>query len=267
MKSSSFLNHLAIAATITLIPLSSAVAGETQPPVIQTPEPSSRWEYRTELYGWFTGLKGTTGPEGFTADVDDSANDILKNLKMAAALQFEARNGQWGIIADGFYSCLGTSGTPTGPRFDNINIDMKQFLGELMVAYRLKESAQGSFDLYGGIRYNYLSMAFSAEKSRQGMQILPEYTSISKHWVDPVIGIRGQWNMTEKWFLAGKADIGGFGVGSDLVYTLQATAGYNFTEMISAELGYRYAGTDYTDSPFVYDMAQAGIYTGLIFKF
>jgi opacity protein-like surface antigen len=267
MQSSSLLTHLAVAVAVTLIPLSSAVAGEAQEPVIQTPEPSSGWEYRTELYGWFTGLKGTTGPENFTTDVDDSANDILKNLKMAAALQFEARNGQWGFIADGFYSCLETSGTPPGPRFDHVSIDMKQFLGELMVAYRVQESTQGFFDLYGGIRYNYLSMDFSDVSNQPKRQLLPEQVSASKHWVDPVIGIRGQWNMTEKWFLAGKADIGGFGVGSDLAYTLQATVGYNFTEMISAELGYRYASTDYIDSSFVYDMAQAGIYTGIIFKF
>ena len=265
MKQPTLLHHFAIASAITFSPLCSAVAGEAKAPIIQIAEPSSEWEFSAELYGWFPGLKGTTGAGDFTTDVDSSASDVIQNLKMAATLKFEARKGRWGFIGDGFYSLLGASGDPTGPRYDKINIDMKQFLGEVMVAYRVQESSQGFYDVYGGIRYNYLSMKFSAESSGHGR--LPEDASTSKTWVDPVIGIRGQWNITEKWFLAGKADIGGFGVGSDLVYTLQATAGYHFTQLISAELGYRYTSTDYSDSPFVYDIEQAGFYTGLIFTF
>jgi opacity protein-like surface antigen len=101
----------------------------------------------------------------------------------------------------------------------------------------------------------------------QLQQRLPTSVSADKTWTDPIIGARAQWNINDKWFLAGKGDIGGFGVGSDFAWNLQATVGYQFTETISAELGYRYYQTDYSDGGFVYDMAESGLYTGVNFRF
>lgn len=75
-----------------------------------------------------------------------------------------------------------------------------------------------------------------------------------------------QWNISEKWDLAGKSDIGGFGVGSDFVWTIQGSIGYNFTEKVSADQGYRYMQTDYSKGDFTYDVATAGIYTSLNFN-
>ena len=48
---------------------------------------------------------------------------------------------------------------------------------------------------------------------------------------------------------------------------MQATVGYNFTNNVSAELGYRYLHTDYKDGAFKYDIAQAGLFTSLNFEF
>jgi opacity protein-like surface antigen len=56
-------------------------------------------------------------------------------------------------------------------------------------------------------------------------------------------------------------------VGSDLTWSLQATVGYNFTEKVFVELGYRYLDTDYQDGGFTYDVEQAGLYTGLSIRF
>jgi opacity protein-like surface antigen len=48
---------------------------------------------------------------------------------------------------------------------------------------------------------------------------------------------------------------------------VQATVGYQFSEAVSTEIGYRYMDTDYTDGAFVYDMASHGLYLGLNFRF
>jgi hypothetical protein len=96
---------------------------------------------------------------------------------------------------------------------------------------------------------------------------LPTKGSDNKQWVDPIIGARAQYNFNDRWFVAGNADIGGFGVSSDITWSLEATVGYNFTRNVSAELGYRHLYTDYSDGGFDYEMAQAGIYTGLNIRF
>lgn len=400
------------ATTLALIAsCGAAIAGTTQTIITESdelPPASNAWEFRVTPYGWLTALSGTTGPAGYTTEIDDSFGDILKNLKMYAAFQVEARNQRWGIIADGFYADLGTSGSPPGPLYNRASVDMKQFIGELSLAYRVYQSPQGFVDLYAGLRYNDLSMEFASDLNLPGIQSvsdttvqrittgidqraqaivqpkaasfktgsaarraaiesqitaaieaeaetrvkqdlkkqlleihrngtnlrtiernrisravksqrlrlarstanlevaklrasvdaslrnkvaqaearvqsaeqelsnalnnqlqqrLPTNASADKSWTDPIIGARAQWNIDDKWFLAGKGDVGGFGVGSDFAWNLQATVGYQFTETISAELGYRYYQTDYSDSGFVYDMAQSGLYTGLNFTF
>ena len=45
----------------------------------------------------------------------------------------------------------------------------------------------------------------------------------------------------------GQADIGGFGVGSDLTWSLLGTFNYVFTDKWSASLGYKYLSVDYDD--------------------
>jgi hypothetical protein len=391
--------------------ISAAFGGATAGAVIETPPAPavSPWTFEASLYGWLLGVDGTTGVGPFTSNVDESFSDLLSNIEMAAALRFEARNGRWGFIADGFYAELGASGNPPGPLYDYVDINLKQFIGELDVAYRVYDSPSGFVDLYAGVRYNSLKMDFNGSLDNAGIQAvsdnasarvvngireranaivqpqvaaykaaaavdraaiesaltadieaeadgrvkrdlekqlleirrsggldardiasakitvavtkqraelaastaelkvaqlrasvdaslqadvtaarsrvaqaekklasainkqlasrLPTDASAKEDWLDPIVGVRAQWNINEKWFLAGRSDIGGFSVGSDFVWTVQATVGYNFTRSVSAELGYRYMHTDYTNDAFVYDVANGGIYTSLNIKF
>ena len=103
----------------------------------------------------------------------------------------------------------------------------------------------------------------TANSTRCPPASLPTWTGL----VDPIVGFRAQWNINEKWYLAGKSDIGGFGVGSELAWTLQATVGYNINESSSVELGYRYLHTDYDDDSVLYDVAEAGLYMSYNFRF
>jgi len=250
--------------------ISQVFAGPTEQPIMETPEPTSGWEFSIEPYAWLTALDGDVGlvgPLGVvrTANVDASFGDIADKLDFAFALQFEARKGPWGFIVDGFYSDLSQSFTPPTALHTNGNLEMQQFIGELYAAYRVTESPAGFLDLYAGIRYNYLSNRLTEDAA--SILVTDIDISESKNWIDPIIGVRGQWEISEKWFLAAAADIGGFGVNSDFAWSIQSTFGYNFTENISAELGYRYLHTDYDKDNFIYDIAQSGLYTGVKFRF
>jgi hypothetical protein len=68
-----------------------------------------------------------------------------------------------------------------------------------------------------------------------------------------------------------RLDAGGFGIGSDFTWQLQANVGYRFSELFQTTLGYRYIGIDYdngegTDS-FVYDVDTYGFVLRLGFNF
>ena len=73
--------------------------------------------------------------------------------------------------------------------------------------------------------------------------------------------------MTEKLFLIGRGDVGGFGVGSDLTWQASGAFGWQINEAWSLELGYRYMDIDYTGGNFTFDAAEAGVFSSLTYRF
>ncbi len=61
----------------------------------------------------------------------------------------------------------------------------------------------------------------------------------SVDFVDPVLGVRGQWALGERWNLDLRVDIGGFGVGSEFSTQLGALFGYKLSKAWNLGLGYR----------------------------
>jgi opacity protein-like surface antigen len=62
------------------------------------------------------------------------------------------------------------------------------------------------------------------------------------------------------------ADIGGFGVGSDLTWQLFGGVGYQCTRNVEVEAGWRYLAIDYDDDGMVFDATVSGLILGLGFK-
>jgi len=267
-------------AAIGCVSSSIALAGSptsivTPPPIPTLPSGDSDWEFRVEPYIWVPSLDGTVGIRGRTTDIDFSLSDLLNSssssyesydVRMLFAMQLEARKGRWGLVADVVYVDLDVTGTPPSPRHFSSNVDFTELLGNLLATYQITDTPAGFLDLYAGARVNSLSLGVGAQADLINFPAEPSfYDSQSETWVDPVIGLRGQWNMTEKFFLAGKADIGGFGVSSKFLWSAQATLGYQFTDRFSTEIGYSFYDTDYENGGFTYDMAMGGVFLGFNF--
>jgi len=91
----------------------------------------------------------------------------------------------------------------------------------------------------GGVRYVYfeteIDTALASGRSRDD------------DFLDPLVGARCQWVITEGFWLAARGDIGGFGIGSDLSWQLVGTIGWDPSEGVSVLAGYRLLDIDYTD--------------------
>ena len=85
--------------------------------------------------------------------------------------------------------------------------------------------------------------------------------------MDPIVGIKGQYDFNEKYFLRYNGDIGGFGVSSELSWQAFVGLGYNVSENFSIALGYRGLGSDYERRGFVYDVITHGPVIGFEFRF
>ena len=96
---------------------------------------------------------------------------------------------------------------------------------------------------------------------------IPSNLGGSKSWIDPIVGFRARYNFTNHLYAVAKADIGGFGVGSDLTWQVFGALGYQFNQHWSTELGYKHLSVDYSKDGFVYDAAMSGVFLGLTYTF
>jgi hypothetical protein len=96
---------------------------------------------------------------------------------------------------------------------------------------------------------------------------LPTAASGDQWWVDPIVGLRGQINLTRWLFLAVQGDVGGFGAASVFAANVSASLGINFTRNIFLETGYRFFYMDRSHDGFSYDAGEYGLFSGIGVKF
>ena len=86
-------------------------------------------------------------------------------------------------------------------------------------------------------------------------------------WFDPYIGLRGRYDFSKVFYTAARAEIGGFGVGSSLMWQVEAAIGCNLTRSIFTEIGYRALSFDYEGNGLTFDTITHGpqITTGIRF--
>jgi opacity protein-like surface antigen len=243
--------------TILALSLSHAMAGSPTMPVetpITMPE-VSEWQVRAALYGWAQGLDGDIAVQGTSAPVDIGFDDILENLDIAVMGLVEINRGRWGFLADFNYAKISDK-VPTGAGV--VDFEEKQFVGNFFVTYEALQTETFKFDVYGGVRVNWLEV---------NLTLPPDSVSADKSWVDPVIGARFQSELGENFFVRGVADIGGFGVASDLTWQAMLGLGYRVTDNGSLFAGYRALSTDYSSGGFTYDLVASGLLIGFEYRF
>lgn len=228
------------------------------------PAKKEKWEFLVAPYAFLAGTSGdaalgVTGP----SEIDLKFRDILENLQFAFMLRGEAYKGDWGVIVDYSYLKLGSDfDTPQEILRD---VTFRQSVFELFASRRFQKD-WGVIYLFGGIRvWNYnLELAF------QNIQI--SRITRKQDWVDPTVGGRIFFNVSPR-FLAGlRADIGGFGLGSDIAFNLQPGIAYQFSDLFSLMLQYRYLYTDFDNDKdgvdfFALDASTHGPLLGLVFRF
>jgi hypothetical protein len=106
----------------------------------------------------------------------------------------------------------------------------------------------------------------ASEIERALRKTIPSELSGTKDWVDPFIGVRGYYNFTNDFYAVTKADIGGFGISSDLTWQVYAALGYHLSKSTTIELGYKYMAVDYTSGGFTNDVRTSGVFLNLGLK-
>jgi opacity protein-like surface antigen len=258
-------NIKTIIASTLLLSAVPAIAGTTAPSLGDTQlvtTTDSGWRVSTSMYGWFTRLDGEMIFRGKTVPVDVPFNKVFDNLKFTFMGLVEVGKGRWSFMSDLFYAKLEPSVSTGVANFDS---QIEQFIGNFAVFYNVVETSNTRFDTYAGARVNWMETDVQVRGKVLGFVDFDE--SADKTWVDPIIGFRVHHDLSDKWFIRGLADIGGFGISSDITWQAMASLGYRLTDNASVGLGYRGLGTDYTSGTTTYDVISHGLLLGLEYKF
>ena len=81
---------------------------------------------------------------------------------------------------------------------------------------------------------------------------------LTEYWADPYIGVGGRYNLSKAFYLTGKADVGGFDVGSIITAQGYGGLGCDITRNIYAELGFRFLYYDYDSDGYLYKVWTYG---------
>jgi hypothetical protein len=258
-----------VMAAFIFSPLAPAVAAE------EKPAEQSGWEFKVAPYMWAISMNGNATVKGQEADVDVSFSDIWDELNFAFMMEYEARKGHWGLWGNTIYANLGNSnGNVNGIEIEPTVNSLWQGAGGF---YRLgtwdltdasgKNAPSVTVDTYFGVRYTYLDLRLD----------IKGFDNIDgdKQWVEPLVGVRTRWDLSERWTINLTGDIGGVAFGSDFAWDALGLIGYRFSlfgeDNAGAFAGYRALSQDYSDGngddKFEWDVTLYGPVLGLVIAF
>jgi hypothetical protein len=243
--------------------------------------PEDRWTFVVAPYLWAISLDGDAEVKGVETDVDVPFSDAVKDLSFGGMLLVDARRGRFGIAANGVFTRVSPN-EEVGP----IEIDATSDLAQLgvgpyyrAIAWQYGETAAGQplrliVEPWVGARLNHLRLEL--ELNRQGrfqdvdLGRVGQHFDDSETWVDPIVGTRFALNLTERWIVAGEADVGGVLAGSDLSWNVQGYLGYRTSVLgqpTTFAIGYRALYVDYDHNEFKWDVTQHGPILGALLRF
>jgi hypothetical protein len=226
------------------------------------------WQFAVTPYFWAAGADGDVAPfPNFPAShTDQSFGDILDDFQLGGAATFEASNGRWGFLGDFSYvdTDTGDSAVSADTAYDLVGLETKATWLSGAITLNLSQSSHYRLDVLAGVRANWMDTSVRLIDKDTNDELNGDH---DENWVDPIVGVRAIFPLSDRWSVTGYADVGGFGMGSDLTYELYASANYNFNERMSLVLGYRYLSVDYNNNGFLYDISQNGPVFGAQFRF
>ncbi len=225
---------------------------------------ASRWAFDLDVYLWAAGVKGDVGARGTTVPVDAGFDELFDQLDGAFMFRFSGKRDRWGGYLD--FLWIGLDVDTTGPLGAPATANSTIFIIETAGTYELLQKPTGEtsrflLDVYAGLR------VYSGDN-----EITLPLTKLeqSSTWVDPIVGLNAVIH-ANRWGFALRADVGGFGAGSDFAWSVLAGARYEFTKHFSMALGYRWldfkrtsgSGTD----QFTMDLQLSGPFLAFTFSF
>jgi len=224
-----------------------------------TIDDSDRWRFEFVPYIWFASLDGSIGLDPLpTVKISADRPEPFVNLDFAIADTFTARKGRWTVLSDITFTKLAVDETVSS---SHVEIDSALVWASLAGGYALVDAPCCRVELLAGARYTLLYNDGESDGS------VTASTSSTEDWLDPIVGFNARTELAERLSVGLLANVGGFGVGSDLSYELLPRVSYAWNEIISLHAGYRELSLDFDSSDVEFDVRESGWLFGVGFNF
>jgi hypothetical protein len=218
------------------------------------------WRFSAALYLWGAGIDITTR---LRDEVDVGFDDIVDNLDMGFMGAFEARRAKWSFGADAIYLSLSKdkAGSIGGVIPANADVDFEGWVLNLQVARNVVDTERGTVDVLVGPRYLDLESELTLRLGAMGPA--PRREASGSVW-DGVVGVRGNLNLNERWYLPYHIDVG---TGeSDFTWQGLVGVGYRF-KWANIVLAYRHLAWEFDSGAQLDDISFSGPVLGVVFHF
>lgn len=229
------------------------------PPGAQAQSGSGDWQVAIAPYLWAAGLDGTMTIAEQEQDFDLPFSTIIDNLDFALMGHFDMRNERWVLMSDLIYVDLEDR---QELEHGSVTAGLELTLIEAVAGYRVSPAVS----LLAGARW-----ADMAASIRASGEVAAGDADAGKSWLDPLLGVHVLVPASKRWWFGLRADVGGFGVGSELTWQAYADVGFRASGLISVLLGYHALDIDYETGSglqtFNLDAAMSGPQLGVVFTF
>jgi opacity protein-like surface antigen len=218
------------------------------------------WRFGLDNYVWMPSLT-TTMANGSETEI--KFEDLFKNLNFTFMGVFHARKGRWHASADVMYMDLGADtstrlSTDAGPGIKvDAEVGMKSWTVTPALGYVVLDTPRVSLETFAGARYFYTKMDLDLNI----IGPLGKSESDSAHVWDGIVGIRGNVNLADDWYLPYGVDVGTGD--SDLTWQALAGVAYRIKPGMDVVAAYRHLVWEFKEGSPIDSMAISGPMVGL----
>lgn len=221
------------------------------------------WRFQITPYVWLANFDGHIRPfrQAPVVHARRTSKQTRENLNVAAFLMGTARKNNFVIQGDMTYASV--SNTEKLPRGLKAKVSTKQKTITLTAGKRVLHNDQYdqyALDLLAGIRYWDIDAKVSLPQ-------VPLHHRLTSRFVDPIVAARYRYEFTPRFSGIMYADVGGFGVGSQITWQVFGAVNYELASNMFASLGYRHLAVDYKKSGRRLDLKMSGPMLGFTYQF
>ena len=203
------------------------------------------WQFISPVfYMWLYQTSGDLTFKGRDHNADLDIGQVLDKQDDNVQVYLEVNKGNWGASIEPTFLSFTSNTKSGGVKFDNT---VRIFMLDFAAQYRFwQTTAPKPMSAYATLGLRYWNYGIESDGRGAGAPDL----NASLNIVDPTIGGRFRMDVTDKFHLGARADVGGFGLSSkESHFTWQTwlLLEYDLTKHFAVFGGYRAIGVNYEE--------------------